>query len=96
MHGGAKGSGAPRDNRNAFKHGLYTSESLARRRRVNRILRDGARLLRRIEKRPDRPAMPPGQARRDGERRTGTAHRRPRDGPPGRISGSYGHLFDDC
>lgn len=26
MHGGAKGSGAPKDNRNAFKTGLHTAE----------------------------------------------------------------------
>ncbi len=29
MHGGAKGSGAPRDNQNALKHGLYTREAIA-------------------------------------------------------------------
>ena len=26
LHGGAKGSGAPLGNRNAFKHGLYSKE----------------------------------------------------------------------
>ncbi len=50
MHGGAKGSGAPLGNRNAVRHGLYSRESLARRRLVNRLLRDGARLLNRIGK----------------------------------------------
>ena len=29
MHGGAKGSGAPRGNCNAVKHGGFTKESLA-------------------------------------------------------------------
>ena len=29
MHGGARGSGAPRGNRNALKHGRYTAESKA-------------------------------------------------------------------
>src|SRR5262245_17624800 len=29
MHGGAKGSGAPRGNKNAFKHGGFTKEALA-------------------------------------------------------------------
>ena len=27
MHGGARGSGAPRGNQNAFKNGLYTAEA---------------------------------------------------------------------
>ena len=86
MHGGARGSGAPRGNRNAVKHGLYTSESLAYRRRVNRILRDGADLLRRIEKKPDDPVRPPDHTRRPGVRRTGAAHHRQHDGPPGGAS----------
>jgi len=29
MHGGAKGSGAPRGNTNAFKHGWYSAETRA-------------------------------------------------------------------
>lgn len=29
MHGGARGSGAPKGNQNALKHGLYTTESKA-------------------------------------------------------------------
>jgi hypothetical protein len=28
MHGGAPGSGAPRGNKNAIKHGLYTREAI--------------------------------------------------------------------
>lgn len=39
MHGGAAGSGAPRDNKNALKSGLYTCEMIAHRRRVNEVLR---------------------------------------------------------
>jgi hypothetical protein len=35
MHGGAKGSGAPRGNKNAIKHGAYTGEALARRAGAN-------------------------------------------------------------
>ena len=31
MHGGAKGSGAPKGNHNALKHGTYTKEALQRR-----------------------------------------------------------------
>ena len=45
MHGGAAGSGAPRGNRNAFRHGLYGREAIARRRYVARLLHAGRRLL---------------------------------------------------
>jgi hypothetical protein len=95
MHGGAHGSGAPRGNRNAVKHGLYTRDALARRRLVNRLLRDGARLLSRsgnktapvTSRQRGRPASGLGSEGR-GERRPGAAPRRPRDGPPGGASGS--------
>jgi glucans biosynthesis protein len=30
MHGGAAGSGAPRGNKNALKHGRYTREAIDR------------------------------------------------------------------
>ena len=39
MHGGAKGSGSPPSNRNAFRHGRYTAEVIARRREVAALLR---------------------------------------------------------
>jgi uncharacterized protein YjcR len=39
MHGGAPGSGAPRGNKNAFKHGLYTRKARDERRRVQDLLR---------------------------------------------------------
>jgi hypothetical protein len=39
MHGGAEGSGAPEGNRNAFRHGRYTAEAIARRRVVAALLR---------------------------------------------------------
>jgi hypothetical protein len=39
MHGGAEGSGAPEGNRNAFRHGRYTAEALACRRKVAVLLR---------------------------------------------------------
>jgi hypothetical protein len=38
MHGGLS-PGAPKGNRNAFKHGRYTAEALARRREVAALLR---------------------------------------------------------
>ena len=45
MHGGAKGSGAPRANQNARKHGLFTGEAVAERRRIQALLGDARRLL---------------------------------------------------
>jgi hypothetical protein len=39
MHGSAEGSGAPEGNRNALKHGRYTAEAIARRRKVTALLR---------------------------------------------------------
>jgi hypothetical protein len=39
MHGGAEGSGAPKGNRNAFRHGRYTAEVIARQREMAALLR---------------------------------------------------------
>ena len=39
MHGGAPGSGAPKGNQNALKHGEYTKEAIAERREVRGIIR---------------------------------------------------------
>lgn len=49
MHGGAKGSGAPKGNRNAFKHGLYTREALNERRQLAELMRDMKETLRQID-----------------------------------------------
>lgn len=38
MHGGAEGSGAPRRNRNARKHGRFTGDAVAERRRIQALL----------------------------------------------------------
>jgi glucans biosynthesis protein len=48
MHGGAKGSGAPRGNTNALKHGAYTREALARRAQIRTLLREARKLLREL------------------------------------------------
>ena len=40
MHGGAKGSGAPKGNQNALKHGLYTREAIAERKALRDYIRD--------------------------------------------------------
>ena len=49
MHGGAAGSGAPKGNRNAVKHGLYTREAIEDRRRLRDLMRQSRELLREIE-----------------------------------------------
>jgi hypothetical protein len=38
MHGGPS-PGAPKGNRNAFKHGRYTAEAIARRREISKLIR---------------------------------------------------------
>lgn len=45
MHGGAKGSGAPRANRNARKHGLFSRTAIAERREIRVLLVEARRLL---------------------------------------------------
>ena len=41
MHGGAQGSGAPKGNQNALKHGMYSRDSLAFTKHMRKLLRDG-------------------------------------------------------
>jgi uncharacterized protein YjcR len=48
MHGGAKGSGAPKGNRNALKHGTYTQEALQRRALLRDQIREAQNLLKRL------------------------------------------------
>ncbi len=45
MHGGAPGSGAPRANQNARKHGRFTGEAIAGRRRIQALLGEARKLL---------------------------------------------------
>ena len=45
MHGGAAGSGAPRDNKNARKHGLFTGEAIGERRQIQALLGEARKLL---------------------------------------------------
>ena len=49
MHGGAAGSGAPKGNRNALKHGLYTSEALADRKALSALIRHARKFAQSIE-----------------------------------------------
>ena len=45
MHGGAPGSGAPSENQNARKHGLFTGDAIAERRRIQALLGEARKLL---------------------------------------------------
>jgi hypothetical protein len=45
MHGGAPGSGAPKANRNARKHGLFTRDAFAERRQIQTLLGEARKLL---------------------------------------------------
>jgi len=45
MHGGARRSGAPRGNRNARKHGMFTQAAMAERRQVGLLLEQAQDLL---------------------------------------------------
>jgi hypothetical protein len=49
MHGGATGSGAPIGNKNAFRHGRYTAEAIARRRQLSELIRATRTTLAKIE-----------------------------------------------
>ena len=45
MHGGAPGSGAPKANQNARKHGLFTRDAIAERRQIQELLGEAWKLL---------------------------------------------------
>ncbi|AQV02572.1 HGGxSTG domain-containing protein [Desulfococcus multivorans] len=45
IHGGAKGSGAPQGNKNAWKHGFYSAEAIARRRDARRLVKESRELM---------------------------------------------------
>jgi glucans biosynthesis protein len=45
MHGGANGSGAPRANTNALKHGAYTKAALERRAQMRDLIREARKFL---------------------------------------------------
>jgi len=48
MHGGAKGSGAPKGSQNAFKHGRYSRETISNRKETMMLIRQFKALLREI------------------------------------------------
>jgi hypothetical protein len=45
MHGGAPGSGAPKNNKNALKRGLYTKEAIAARKQLRALLQQSRKLV---------------------------------------------------
>ena len=45
MHGCAQGSGAPKANENARKHGLFTRDAIAERRQIQVLLGEARKLL---------------------------------------------------
>jgi hypothetical protein len=45
MHGGVQGSGAPRANQNARKHGLFTRGAIEERRRIQALIGEAQKLL---------------------------------------------------
>lgn len=48
MHGGAAGSGAPKGNMNALKHGDYSAATKAEMKRINDITRNAMEFLKRF------------------------------------------------
>ncbi|MGY4369004.1 hypothetical protein ACVW1A_005069 [Bradyrhizobium sp. LB1.3] len=45
MHGGARRSGAPRGNQNAWRHGAFTQDGIAERRAIRALLGETQKLL---------------------------------------------------
>ena len=48
MHGGASGSGAPKGNQNALKHGMYTRDAIEERHALRQIMRESKKLIEEI------------------------------------------------
>src|SRR5262245_11332861 len=49
QHGGARGIGAPKGSRNAWKHGVYSRDEIAQRRRISEFIRACLETLRVID-----------------------------------------------
>jgi glucans biosynthesis protein len=48
MHGGAKGSGAPRGNQNALKHGAYTKAAFAERNVLRQLTKEAEDVIAKV------------------------------------------------
>jgi len=49
MHGGALGSGAPKHNKNALKHGVHTHQAIQERRQVQALIKASRKLIHDLE-----------------------------------------------
>jgi uncharacterized protein YjcR len=49
MHGGAPGSGAPKGNQNALKHGNYTKSAIELRKQLRSLIYTARKMLQSIE-----------------------------------------------
>jgi glucans biosynthesis protein len=49
QHGGARGIGPPKGSQNARRHGLFSREAIAERRRINGFIRQCLQTLREID-----------------------------------------------
>jgi uncharacterized protein YjcR len=49
MHGGAPGSGSPKANQNARKHGLFSRDAIEERREIQALLGEARKLLEEIK-----------------------------------------------
>jgi len=50
MHGGAKGSGAPRGNANAVIHGAFTKEAIEGRKNLRQQIQQAEKLLKDLDR----------------------------------------------
>ena len=48
MHGGAEGSGAPKGNQNALKHGRYTKEEIQSRKALREFIQQALKTAREV------------------------------------------------
>jgi len=49
FHGGADGVGAPKGNKNAWKHGNRSAAAIARRKEANQVMREMRQLIKQME-----------------------------------------------
>jgi uncharacterized protein YjcR len=49
MHGGAQGSGAPKQNKNALKHGKFTKESLGFHKHLRQLMKESRKTLEEVQ-----------------------------------------------
>jgi glucans biosynthesis protein len=49
MHGGAKGSGAPKGNQNALKHGTYSKAALAQREALRELIKQAEEFIQELD-----------------------------------------------